>query len=60
MVPPAANLAVPPWTRRATAGRTFLAIRRGVPRTAMAAWPALSDRETWELVAYIESLGRER
>jgi hypothetical protein len=37
-------------------GRTFLAIRNGVPRTAMARWPVLTDPQTWQLVAYITSL----
>lgn len=57
MVPPPADLAVPYWSRRENAARTFRAIRSGIPGTAMAPWPNLSDRETWELVAYIESLG---
>lgn len=56
----AANLTLPPFSRRSHAGRTFLAIRNGIRGTAMAPWPSLSDRQTWELVAYIESLGRER
>jgi mono/diheme cytochrome c family protein len=56
MVPPPANLTLPPWSERAGAGRTFVAIHEGVPGTAMAAWPMLSDREVWQLVAYIESL----
>jgi len=56
----AANLTLPPFSRRSHAGLTFLAIRNGVRGTAMAPWPSLSDRQTWELVAYIETLGRER
>ena len=58
MTPLPANLTLPPWSTRAGAARTFLAIRDGVPETAMASWPNLSDRQTWELVAYIETLGR--
>ena len=58
MIPPPANLTLPPWSQRANAGRTFLAIRNGVRGTAMAPWPMLSDRQTWQLVAYIETLGR--
>lgn len=57
MDPPPADLTVPPWPDRANAGRTFLAIREGVPRTAMAPWPTLSDLQIWQLVAYIETLG---
>jgi mono/diheme cytochrome c family protein len=56
MNPPPANLTVPPWSDRATAGRTFLAIRKGVPRTAMAPWPTLTDQQIWQLVAYVTSL----
>jgi cytochrome c oxidase cbb3-type subunit 2 len=56
MNPPPANLTLPPWSDAATAGRTFLAIRNGVPRTAMPPWPMLSDQQIWQLVAYITSL----
>ena len=58
MVPPPADLTVPLWSERRHAPRTFLAIRNGVRESAMAPWPMLSDRQTWELVAYIESLGQ--
>jgi mono/diheme cytochrome c family protein len=60
MVPAPANLTVPPWAQRAQAGRTFLAIRDGVRGTAMAPWPGFSDRQTWDLVAYIEAIGQGR
>ena len=60
MVPAPANLTLPPWSQRAHASRTFLAIRDGVRGTAMASWPTLSDPQTWQLVAYIESLGQGR
>lgn len=58
MVPAPADLTVPPWSERAGAARTFLAIRQGVPGTAMAGWPTLSDREIWQLIAHIERLDR--
>ncbi len=54
------DFTTPAWTRRANAGRTFIAIRNGVRGTAMASWPTLTDRQTWELVAYIETLGPPR
>jgi len=54
--PPPANLTLPPWSETANAGRTFLAIRNGVRRTAMPAWPALTDQQIWDLVAYITAL----
>ena len=60
MVPPPGNLTVPPWSERANAARVFLAIRQGVPGTAMAAWPTLSDEQTWQLVAHIETLPQGR
>lgn len=56
LVPAPANLTVPPWSERESAPRAFLAVRQGVPGTAMAAWPTLSDQEVWQLVAYIETL----
>ena len=54
--PPPANLTLPPWSEEAGAGRTYLAIRHGVPGTAMAPWPELSDQEIWNVVAYITTL----
>ena len=56
MSPPPANLTLPPWSATANAGRTFHAIRNGVPGTAMASWPTLSDRDIWNVVAYIQTL----
>jgi mono/diheme cytochrome c family protein len=60
MIPPPANLTVPPWSERSGAARTFLAIRNGVPGTAMASWPTLTDQQIWQLVAYIETLQEGR
>ena len=60
MAPPPANLTVLPWSERANSARTFLAIRQGVPGTAMAAWPTLSDEQIWQLVAHIETLPQGR
>jgi high-affinity iron transporter len=57
--PQPSNLTLPPWSDVTNAGRTFLAIRHGVPRTAMPAWPAFSDLQVWQLVAYISSLKRQ-
>jgi high-affinity iron transporter len=56
MNPRPANLTLPPWSEPANAGRTFLAIRNGVPRTAMPPWPMFTEKQVWELVAYITSL----
>lgn len=60
MIPPPANLTLPPWSQHASAAQTFLAIRNGVPGTAMAPWPSLSDAEVWQLVAHIETLQGNR
>lgn len=60
MIPPPANLTLPPWSERASAGQTFFAIRNGVLGTAMAPWPTLSEPEVWQLVAYIETLPGNR
>jgi high-affinity iron transporter len=56
LVPSPANLKQPPWSDPGSAGRAFLAIRHGVRGTAMPAWPSLSDRQIWSVVAYILSL----
>jgi mono/diheme cytochrome c family protein len=47
---------MPPWSDPKSAGKVFLAIRNGVRRTAMPAWPSLSDQQIWNVVAYIVSL----
>jgi high-affinity iron transporter len=60
MSPPPANLTLPPWSEKANAPRTYVAIRDGVRGTPMTAWAMLGDRRIWELVAYIGSLKDER
>jgi high-affinity iron transporter len=58
MKPPPANLTLPPWSEEVSAGRTYEVIRNGVPGSAMPSWPMLSDRQIWDVVAYIHSLNR--
>ena len=58
MSPPPASLSLPQWSKPANAGRIYAAIRNGVPGTAMAAWPSLSDRQVWSIVAYVRTLSR--
>ena len=58
MFPPPANLTLPPWSERANADRTFRDIRNGVPGTAMAGWPTLTDQQIWQVVAYLTSRSR--
>lgn len=60
MVPPPQDLTLPPWSQRDHARRTYRIIRKGVRGTAMAGWPMLSERQTWQLVAYIEARGQRR
>jgi high-affinity iron transporter len=57
MNPPPANLARPPWSEASSAGRMFVAIRSGVPRTAKPASRTLSDQEVWKVIALTYTLG---
>jgi len=57
MDPPPADLRIPPWSDRANAAEVFRAIRDGVPGTSMPSWRILSDRQIWELVSYVDTLG---
>jgi mono/diheme cytochrome c family protein len=52
-----ANFTDPAWRRNVTPRRVFVAIREGVHGTPMPAWSAFSADETWDLVAYVLSLG---
>jgi high-affinity iron transporter len=54
---PPRNFADPAWRRSTSPRRVFFAIREGVRGTAMPAWPALTEQETWDLTAYVLSLG---
>jgi len=57
MDPPPANLTFPPWSDPANAMQTYRAIHDGVQGAAMPSWRILTDRQIWDLVAYIHSLG---
>jgi mono/diheme cytochrome c family protein len=52
-----ADFTDPFWRRRVTPRRVFFVIREGVRGTPMPAWSGLSKDETWDLVAYLLSLG---
>ena len=52
-----ADFTDPAWRRRATPRRVFFAIREGLHGTPMPAWTSLTEAETWDLVAYVLSLG---
>lgn len=57
MVPPPTDLTKPPSSGSASAGQIYLTIRDGVAGSAMPSWRILSDRQIWDLVAYVHSLG---
>jgi mono/diheme cytochrome c family protein len=46
----------PVWRAGAQPQAVFAAIRLGVQGSAMPAWPAFTEEETWNLVAYVLSL----
>jgi mono/diheme cytochrome c family protein len=48
----------PEFSKSVSPRRVFYWIRNGVPGTAMPAWKIFSDRETWELAAYVLSVGK--
>ena len=45
------------WRQSTSPRRVFFTIREGIRGTPMPAWPSLSEQETWELTAYVLSLG---
>lgn len=44
------------WCRETTPRQVFHAIREGVRGTAMPAWRALDEEQSWDLVAYLLSV----
>ena len=61
LVPAPANFRDPSWRSRTTPARTFAVVRTGKPGTPMPSWkPVLSESETWDVVAYLHSVGAER
>ena len=57
---PPRNLADQAWRQSTSPRRVFFAIREGVRGTAMPAWSSLSEQETWDLTAYVLTLGEAR
>ena len=47
------------WRARTSARRVFYVIREGSPGTAMPAWKALDDGQTWDLAAYLLAVSRK-
>jgi high-affinity iron transporter len=46
------------WQARTSSLRLFVAVREGVPGTAMPSWAALGEEDAWDLVAFVRSLAR--
>lgn len=57
--PAPTNFLAPRWHQTVTPRYLYWRIREGVPGTAMPAWNTLGPDETWDLVAYLESIGGE-
>jgi high-affinity iron transporter len=51
-----ADFTDPTWGAKDAPARAYGAIRNGVAGTAMPSWSALSDDESWDLVAYLVSV----
>jgi mono/diheme cytochrome c family protein len=61
LVPAPANFRDPSWRSRTTPARTYVVVRQGLPGTPMPGWrPVLSESETWDVVAYLHSVGAGR
>ena len=61
LVPPPVSFRDPSWRGRTNPARTFATVRFGEPGTPMPPWKAvLSESETWDVVAYLHSVGAER
>ncbi len=56
---PPTDFTDPVWRAGAQPQAVFSAIHLGVPGTAMPAWPAFTEQETWDLVAYVLSLANQ-
>ena len=54
------NFTDPRWRASTTPRRVFFAIREGLRGTAMPSWKSLSERDAWDMTAYVLSLGENR
>ena len=56
--PKPSNLVDAEWKHGPSDGEMFTVIRAGAPKTAMSAFKAkMTERETWDVVNYLRSLG---
>ena len=53
-----ADFTSPQWSGDDAPARAYRAIREGVPGTPMPSWSALSEAESWDLVAYLVSVNK--
>jgi mono/diheme cytochrome c family protein len=60
LVPPPRDFSSRAWRASTTPRRVFHAIREGLAPSAMPAWKVLSERQSWELTAYVLSMGDRR
>jgi mono/diheme cytochrome c family protein len=47
----------PSWRASTSPRHVFFTIREGLPGTPMPSWKALSEQDSWDLTAYVLSLG---
>jgi mono/diheme cytochrome c family protein len=59
LTPPPRDFTNPAWHRSASPRHVFFAIREGRPGTPMPGWKILSEKEAWDLTAYVLSFGAE-
>lgn len=50
----------PEWRRRTSPRHVFFAIREGLHGTPMAGWKGLSERDAWDLTAFLLSIEPRR
>jgi mono/diheme cytochrome c family protein len=53
-----ARFADPRWREGTTPRHVYFVVQEGVPGTPMPSWDWLGEDETWDLVAYVLSLGQ--
>jgi high-affinity iron transporter len=50
----------PDWQKRTSRRHVFFAIREGLVGTPMPAWRSLSERDAWDLTAFVHSIEPRR
>ena len=54
---PPADFTRPGWRGATSPGEVFTVLREGVRGTSMPSWRSLPEGETWDIVAYLWSVG---